>query len=83
MLAWICTHVVEISISKRYYFIIIDSFKNREIDMARMFLKICFSLGFFAQMWCIINTLGIEMNIYPHAFLLSLTFLLAMIMKGV
>lgn len=46
MLAWICTHVVEISISKRYYFIIIDSFKNREIDMARMFLKICFSLGF-------------------------------------
>lgn len=33
-----------------------------------MFLKIYFTWGFFAQMWCIINTLSIEMNIYPHAF---------------
>lgn len=47
MLAWIYTHVVEISISENYYFIILDSFKNREIGMARMFLKIWFILGFF------------------------------------
>lgn len=46
MIAWIYTCVVEISISKNYYYLIIDAFKNRGIGMARMFLKIFFALGF-------------------------------------
>lgn len=46
MIACIYTGVVEISISKNYYYLIIDAFKNREIGMARMFLKICFTLSF-------------------------------------